>query len=239
MYDVKAIQMLDAARVRTVDYLPPDEVRSIFLVALGQRLPVVLDVTGDNFNRAQKVLLNGASLQFRVLSGTRMLVTVPDTMAGRQITSLFVLTDATSFMSTSLYSYALGSKVEFFQGYQKLVAQFLKLLMTTPGSGVFARNSGGGLQKFPGSVQKSPHQSLTAVSQAIFNTAEQLIASQSGVDMPPAEKLRNVEIARIDFAKGDPTSVEVGLRIKTQTGGAFPVNLQLGAKSVVDQLLKG
>jgi len=238
MLDIKVVKLLNAARIRKVDYLTADEARAYFSVPITEKAPVVFSIEGDNFDRAEQVLYNGEAITFFVRNSSLIHAIVPDNLVGRRVRNIFVLTNSREFNSSAIFSYEFGSSIGTVAGPEKLIQQFLLLLQKTPGSGVFNRSAGGGLQKFAGSVQKAPGQTLASISQKILNTAEQLKESQAGADLPPDERMRAVLINNITFTKGDNTSVEVALKVVTYGGSGLPVNLTLGAKAVIEQTLE-
>ena len=238
MLDIKVVKLLNAARIRKVDYLTADDARAFFSVATTEKAPVVFSIEGDNFDRAEQVLYNSEPISFFIRNSSLIHAPVPDNLVGRPVQSMFVLTSSKEFNSSAIYSYAFGSSIGSTSGPEKLVQQFLLLLQKTPGTGVFNRSTGGGLLKFTGSVQKAPGQTLAAISQKILNTAEQLKESQVGSTLPPDERMRAVIINNLTFTKGDTTSVEVALKVVTYGGSGLPVNLTLGAKSVIEQTLE-
>ena len=239
MLDVKAIQLRDFAKVTKLDYLDEDSVREFFdMEALGlSTLPIILVAEGTNFARAAEVLVNGSSSQFTIVDDKRMFITLSKVVASQQLTSVVVLTDKETFSSSSLFSFELGGIPGLQSGPSKLIAQYVKLLLTTPGSDSFDKSSGGGLQKIPGSVSQPQHMALAQVAIIMNKVGEQIISRQDSVNLPNSEKLRSVEVVRLGFAKGDPTHIEVMIKLKTMDGASLPAAILLGAQNLVQDLL--
>jgi hypothetical protein len=236
MFDLASIQVREATKLTSVDYLDKETTKSTFLILDGQRIPIVLDIRGENFNRAQSVVVNGNSLNYHVINNTRLFASVPEELHGQRITQIVVLTDKESFTNTALYFYELAG-LKSVSGPKKLVFQFIKLLMTTPNSDVFEKHLGGGLQKFAGSVSDNPHAALALVAQAIMRVGDQIRTSQRNSRLPNNEKLQVVEILSIDFSKGDRTSIEAGIRVTTKSRESLPVSLALGVRDVLEGLV--
>lgn len=237
MLDIKAIKLKGFTRIRKVDYLSEAEVLATNPADV-QNLPYILRIEGDNFNKATDVVINGVETIYSVLSSTVILATLPASLEGRPLQSIYVLTDKENFAISSIYSYELGDRPEMLTGAGKAVAQFIKVLMTTPGTDMFDKGLGGGLQKFPGSKTQGTHVILARAAMAVQKAADQIRARNANLKIPPEENLQSIEILAIDFIKGDPTSVEVRLRVNTLADTGLPVSLQLGAQSLVQDLLR-
>jgi hypothetical protein len=239
MIDIQSIKLRDLAEITSVDFLGRDEVLGIFLPGPGEPLPVVMDFRGRHFDRAVSVLLNGVSLQFTIRSPARILATLPDSMTQVQVRSLYIITDSDTFTNSSLYEYVVGTRSETVTGVRKVTQQFIKLLMTTPGSDTFDTSSGGGLSKLPGQLQRNPHAVLATIAQSIIKVANELRDSQQGTRLPPSEKLRSIDIVELSFAKGDKTSVNVDVRVITHSKTSMPVSLALGVRDAIEGLVGG
>lgn len=236
MIDVKAVQLKEFAKVTNAEFLNREEVEKIFLPELGSALPSVIRLTGENFDRATDVLINGVQVQYSILSRSIILATLPSTLARATITSLQVLNDRDNFSNTSLFSFEFGKRLDTISGINKVIAQYIKVLMTTPGSDSFDKTLGGGLQKLPGSVSRAPYASLTKVALTLVNTAVDIQQRQFNLDIPNEEKLQSVEVLYIDFVKGDPTSIDTKIKVNTLAQNNIPVSLTLGVQSLIGSL---
>ena len=86
-------------------------------------------------------------------------------------------------------------------GNRAVEQNIVKILLTNPGSDYFNQTLGGGLPLILSqSVSPDNLQTRrTEVGQAIIRTEEQLIASQVGLTLTPAERLSRIDIKRLDF----------------------------------------
>jgi len=236
MLDLRVVKPLDLAKIRSVDYLGEEQLKDSFLLVPGEPYPVVLDIIGENFQNVEAVLLNNNEIRYRMVSTTRIWATVPEIMIGQPIRDLFVITSKEDYSNVTSFIYEVGKTATFVSGIQKLIGQFVFLLLKTPDSGVFARGKGGGLLSIIGTNPNQKFQATTLVAQRILNTGDQLRESQAGSDLPSSEKLRSVTILNIGNTKGDPTSISVSLKITTMAGGDMLTNLQFGAQNLAENL---
>lgn len=234
MIDVKAVQLREFAQVDKAEFLSREEVEGIYLPELGSALPLVLRLTGKNFDKATDTLINGVQVQFSVLNKTTILATLPSNLNRQPITSIQVLNDRANFSNTSMFTYELGNRLGTISGINKVIAQYLKVLMTTAGTDSFDKSLGGNLQKLPGSVSRAPYAFLTKVALTLTNVANDIRQRQFNLAMPNEEKLQSVEVLYIDFVKGDPTSLDVKIKVNTLAQNNIPVSLTLGVQSLVD-----
>lgn len=241
MIDVSAIQLKDLATVYRLDYLSREDVLNFFdldTVPFSTGIPIMMVAEGKGFTRASSVLVNGAEVQFTIIDDSRMYLTLPKRIADRVIESVFVVTDRESFTNTSMFSFGLGKHIKTLKGPDKLIAQFVKALMTTPGSDVFDPGFGGGLQKIPGSITRPQHLALAQIALILTRVAEQIAASQQNIrNLPLNERMRNVDVLRLNYTKGDPTSIEVVVAVRTADNTSTPANLLLGAQNLIQELM--
>ncbi len=239
MIDLKVIRLRDFAQVTKLDYLDRASVEEFFDTELLQlsEYPIMMVAEGSAFSRAVQVLINGHSVQFTIVSDKKMFITLTDVVASQAIESVFVITDRDSFINSSLFEFEVGNIPSTQAGPQKLISQFVKLLLTTPGSDSFDKASGGGMQKIPGSITMPPHMALAQVAVTIHKVADQIRAKQENIGLPNSEKLQSVDILRLNFAKKDRTHIEVMLRIRTMDNSSLPAALLLGAQNLLQEIL--
>lgn len=239
MIDLKVIKLKDLAKITRAELLTEQAIRSLLQIPDGDTIAPVMVVEGDNFNRATNVLLNGTDLEFWLASPTKLYATVPLELVNRSLDSLFVVTDKDSFTNTSLFSYKFGPTPTLMTGGDKVVTQFLKVLFTTPGTDMFDTGLGGGMQGFPGSVSASPQLLLVQISMMILRVVDQIRTRQANLATPADEKLSNVDILALDFAKNDPSSVEMSLRVSTLAGAAQGLTMTMGIQGLLDTITNG
>lgn len=76
-----------------------------------------------------------------------------------------------------------------------------KVLLTDPGTNKFSPGSGGGLRAFMKQpVTKDNVRSRCAeLAQIVIRVEQEVVASQKGLDLAPAERLRRVELENTDY----------------------------------------
>lgn len=228
MIDIKAIQLRDFTKVTRVDYMDTESIKQQFDIDPGEAIPQVLVVEGEHFDRAEDVWVNGTSVNYQLISSTKLFATLPSSIENQPITSIHVLTDKEDFSIASMFDFKFGSRPGPMRGQDKCIAQFIKVLMTTPGSDSFDKQLGGGIQKLPGSNVQGAHTLLARVASTVLRVAEQIRSRNEGLDLPNDERLHSVNILGLDFKRGDPTSVEVRLTINTFSVLGVPVSFQMG-----------
>ena len=185
MFDLKAIKLKAFAPVTTLEYMTADMVKQTFPLSteggvyetgifdqsgsaykLGSfQLPIILMIGGSKFSSATDVVLNGKKLAFSVVNDNLIYAQISPRATNMQVTeSLYVLVDRRDFSISSLFSYELGGGLETVSGPAKLVMQFIKVLLTTPGTDTFDKSLGGGMSQFPGQNGSSPQQLLAMVA---------------------------------------------------------------------------
>jgi hypothetical protein len=202
----------------------PAKVKS---VGLATKSPPVLEIVGEGFDAVAEVRVNGTSTrEFVVMSPTRLLVTVPPQYVKTgSVESVSVLLSAGPNPSSEgaalvvLQSSVAGSAVS---GFSKLVQSFILLLLTTPGTNLFAPTTGGGLLALAGSTERQG-QVRAAVSLAITETAKQLIRMQATESrLAASEKLASATILDTRFVAQQAT-LYISIRITAVDGSTTAV----------------
>lgn len=158
-------------------------------------VPRSLIVTGPSFKNADTVLMNGLQApSFIAYSATQLIAEVPAPLQNESITDVVVLSAVPSLTGNSLMELTIGSRIRKVSGVQRLVQNFVRLLMRTSGSNIFHPNLGGGLMRRIGANITT--QVAADVAIAIDTTKKAFIAAQTPVpNIPPEERLLAAEIA--------------------------------------------
>ena len=144
--------------------------------------PRMLDVRGPDFRSVAKVEVNELQVpSYVIMSKTRMLVQVPDSMQNDLITSVNVLSSRLTAAERSLVYFELTDNPQKLEGIQKLMQTFLLFLMRTPGTDVWSPNTGGGVQKLVGAhFAKNATGGITAAfTLAVSRVRSQIISLQA------------------------------------------------------------
>ena len=192
--------------------------------------PRVLDVVGADFRSVDEVLVNRvASPDVVVVSKTRLVAQVPDSLLDQRILSVTVLSRRLSLSSKSVLRFRLSRTPGKVTGVLRLVQKFLKLLLTTPGTDIFNRQAGGGALRSIGrsfGIEEG-NAIINSIVIAIDTTTRQIVALQSrNPSLPREERLLSAKILRAGFNK-EEGALDVAVEITNQAGAAATANLEL------------
>ena len=144
--------------------------------------PRMLDVRGPDFSSVAKVEIDEIQApSYVVMSKTRLLVQVPDSMQDTLITSVNVLSSRLTAAERSQVYFEFTNNPQKVSGIQKLVQTFLLYLMRTPGTDAWAPNTGGGIQGLVGAhFAKNATGGITAAfTLAVSRVRSQIISIQA------------------------------------------------------------
>lgn len=192
--------------------------------------PRVVDVVGADFRSVDEVLLNKiASTDVVVLSKTRLVAQVPDSLLDQRILSVTVLSRRLTLSAKSLLRFRIGKTPGKVSGVLRLVQRFLKILFTTPGTDIFNRQMGGGALRSIGQTFgiDEGNNIISNLVIAIDTTSRQIVAMQSrNPSLPREERLLSAKILRAGFNK-EEGAIDVAVEITNQAGAAATANLEL------------
>lgn len=111
-------------------------------------------------------------------------------------------------------------------GIFKLIQLAVLTLLRTPGRDIISPSSGGGLKRL---LAKPVGPSLISglrgeISVAVSSTEDQLISEQTGVELPPEERLKTFVMLSADF-NYEETAWDIVVRLVSEAGGAADVLL--------------
>lgn len=200
----------------------PQETVKISQVKPVPRLPVrTLDIYGEDFRAVEEVMMNQVSApSFVVLTKNRMLAEVPKPLVNSTITSIMVLSRKLLISPRSYIRFRIGATPSKTRGILKLMQLFLKILLTTPGSDIFAPKSGGGALVHLGqSVGTNEGSDVVAdIIVSVDATAKQIIQIQGrNQAVPPDERLLSAKVLSAGFNKNE-TAILVGIELTSQAG---------------------
>jgi hypothetical protein len=177
-------------------------------------LALLIAITIKKSGSIAEVWVNSQSRTFTQTSGDTVLCEPPDNLTS--IDSIEVLTDSPTIGTATGFTYALQDNLKTVAGAQKLVFQFVKLLMTTQGTDLFHQAEGGNLQKIPGMpLEQDGAGSLGAqILLAVNRTTAYMIGGQTLTSLPAEERLTKATIGNLIYDRNDPTSVTVSLRLE-------------------------
>lgn len=211
--------MLGIQLIRLLDVLPVTALRNAPGVS-----PRSVIVTGQNFTSIDSVLINGmTSPSFVVVNPTSLIAQVPTAIEDVVITDVAVLSAVPSFTGRSLIEFTLGSKVRKLSGTQRLIQNFVRLLLRSPGSNIFSKTSGGGLPQRIGSTLDNRVAADIAI--AVANTKQFIIAAQTPErTIPNEERLLSAEISNLTVDTAN-ASIYITLVLTSHAGARSAATL--------------
>ena len=188
----------------------------------------ILHITGKKFDKAVAVRVNRSNQGYTVIDSHTILCTIPDKATA--IEDVEVITTAKKINRHSLFAYLLTDNVNLITAEAKLVQQFIKVLLTTTGSDKFAPTIGGNLQNWVNQNATSANsQALVAKTVLnVINTAAKFSARQGLSNVPPEERLSDVQVLNVGFDGDDPTVIDLSLRLNTFARRQATISLMLG-----------
>lgn len=185
MYSPQIVYLLDS--------VPVTDVRSAVGVS-----PRSMDIRGRDFRSVTAVYINGqASPSFIVMNETRIIAEVPDGEKGEAVVEVAVMSASLTLTASSLVDFTVGPSPKKVRGAQRLMQEFLRILMRTPGSNKFHRDSGGGLGQRVG--KNLTNSSAADITVSVNNTARYIVSKQTPVrNIPPSERLLTAEVTAVD-----------------------------------------
>ena len=190
--------------------------------------PRTLDLTGRDFRSIDEVLVNGvASPDVVVLSKTRALAQVPAVFVRQTITSVSVISTSLSVTSRSLLRFRIGHTPSKVSGILRLMQLFLKMLLTTPGTDIFAPSTGGGiLSRIGATFGKDEGGAIVSdFIVAVGSTQRQIMAIQSrDPSLSRDERLLSAKVLSGGFNKNEAALV-VSVELTSQALKAAIANV--------------
>lgn len=184
MHTTQLIRLLDVAPLNSVSNAQGVSPRS-------------LRITGKDFRSVEQVLINGiASPEFVVMSSTDILAQVPEAYEDSPINEVVVLSSSLTLTERSLVEFTFGTRPKKVEGVTRMMQNFLRILLRSPGSNIFHKNSGGGLLRRVGRNLTS--RAAADVHIAVNLTKEYIVRSQSATrEIPNNERLLEAEITAL------------------------------------------
>jgi len=187
-------------------------------------------VSGTDFRAVDEVLINNQPVSdFVVVSKTKLLVTVPDTLQNDNLVSLVVLSRRLTVTARSLLRFRLGKKPGRVSGILRLVQLYLKVLFTTQGTDIWnTRIGGNGLSPLGSTFGiDEGGQIVSDFVISIDQTTRQIVAMQSRqLRLPADERLLSARLLRAGFDKSEGALL-VAVEITSQAGRAALASLEL------------
>lgn len=182
--------------------------------------PRAVEIRGNRMDLASGVELNSTDAPaFAALSPDQLLVQVPSGFKG-SIMEVAVFSNFLEPGSRSLASYNFTRHIWITEGKHRVLQNFVKVLLTTPGTDIWSPRSGGGLMRLL--VRNVDQHSENAISgeieSRVMSVTRQIVENQSmDHTMSVAERLLRSVVDRIIVSTAEQ-AVTVDLTLKFQDG---------------------
>lgn len=176
-----------------------------------------LRVTVESTSAIAYVRVNGTRTAFTVIDGTTLLCEMPKVGSGE--TDVQVVYSSNTRGGSAFFDFGLNKPMSTVKGKEKTVAQFIKLLLSTPETDAYHPNEGGGLLRLisgPGFGSQS--EAAAEVMRAVSSTASQMATAQATRRVPISERLLDAAVLGVTLDESDTTSIGVDLRLITADG---------------------
>ena len=180
----------------------------------------VLYVNGHSLDKAVRVRVNNKEMPFLIKSPSQILTTLPEN--DKDIHAVDVITTAKRINRETFFEYMMGAEFRIIRGPFKLVQQFVKCLLTTPGSDVFNKSLGGNMQNWVGQ-RVNPKSPQTLVAKTIMNVVQvgqQMSTRQIMSNAPADERLSDVQVLNAQLDPNDPTMMNLSIKVIRYAGRA-------------------
>jgi hypothetical protein len=191
-------------------------------------VPRTLDITGADFRAVDQVMVNDlVSPDVVVLSKTRLLAQVPSVFATQTISSVTVISTKLAVTPKSLLRFRVGRTPSKVSGLLRLMQVFLKLLFTTPGSDIFAPQTGAGALVKVGSTFGHDEGGgiVSDFVVAVGRTQRQILAIQArDPSLARDERLLAAKVLSAGFNRAESALI-VSVELTSHAGRAAVANL--------------
>jgi hypothetical protein len=216
--------MVDFQIIEIRDLLPITAIR-----AVPNLTPRTLSVYGRDFTSTYEVHINEEkSPSVVIVNSQNLLAQVPENQGNAAIRNVAVISSRLTKTARSVIEFRIGDTTKAVSGITRLVQTFLKILLQTPGTDIFAKNIGGGvLRAVSRQTGKDGRSMVSDAKIGVERTQRQLIALQAN---DPAltlqEKLLYAKLLEANFVPAELALV-TKIRIANQANQDMSVGLGL------------
>lgn len=211
--------MYSVLLIRLIDIIPVTEFQNAKGVT-----PRSLLIKGQGFENIESVMIGGVpSPEFVAYSRNEILAQVPDLMIDQPISEVTVYAAALRPTKRSLLEFTVGVRPKKVRGILRLLQNYVRVLLRSPGTNAFRKNSGGGLRR---RIGENMSQSASAdVIAAVSRTTSYFLAVQArNANLPPSERLMSAEVEGVAADTGTGT-LYVTISLMSHTGAQGTFNL--------------
>lgn len=209
MYGTLLIRLIDIVPVTSFANAPGVSPRSLL-------------VSGQDFENIESVMIGGVpSPEFIAYSRNQILAQVPESLVDQPITEVLVYASALRPTERSLIEFTVGVRPKKVRGILRLLQNYVRILLRSPGTNVFHPTSGGGLRRRIGENLTSAA-SADVIAAVSRTTAYFLSVQARQSELPPSERLLSAEVQGVTPDEGTGTLyVTISLTSHTGVQGKF------------------
>lgn len=208
----------------------PQEQIPLSSIRLATGTTNLLDITGQNFESTESVLINQVESQnFIVLSRTKLLAEIPDVVLNDRITDIIVLARQLALTRRSLLKFTLTKNPQMVTGLMKMVQLFLILLLNTKGTDKFEKRRGASaLVNIGQSFGAAESQGVVGDFVIAVDTASRQMVGMQGRNqtIPRDERLLIAKVVQARFNK-ELGALIVSVELTSMAGRAAVANLEV------------
>lgn len=217
MVDLQTIELRDVLKVTGVGFVPDSS-------------PATLSVQGEDFRNASEVYINETLSPSVIIDSSKlMLVQVPEAIEGGPITSIVVVSSRLTRTDRSKVMFRISDSPTSIDGMERLIQTFLKIMLQSPRTDIFAPQSGGGLLRSVGKQVRNPS-TATMVSDfhlAVTRARQQLVNIQAkDPTLTLSERLLYAKVLEAKFVPNE-LALLGKILLTNQTGRTGVVGLGL------------
>lgn len=178
----------------------------------------VIRLKGARLDKAVGVRVNNKNVPFTIINSGEITTVLPE--KDKSMHSVDVITSAEKVSKRSFFEYMMGDQLRVVSGTFKLVQQFIKVLMTTPGTDSFNKSMGGNMQNWVGQrvSMSNPQSLITKTVLDVVQTGIRLQVAQARSNLPADERLSDVQVLNAQMDPTDPSIMNLSLRLNTFAG---------------------
>lgn len=214
MFDIRAVSAKIALRVSQ-------------MAPLKGFIPPSIVILGDDLDKTTEIFYNDLAVEeFLVQSKNRLIAKLPSAAIGKPFTNLRVLSNTYVSTKDAALELKLHNPLQRVSGMDRLVQTWVMTFLTTPGSSVFDKSSGGGGQSLVGRQADRDGRGVSAdLTLAIERTKNEILTKQgSARNIPADERLLSADLEQVSF---DPSTGTLIARVslRNMVGASAEVSL--------------
>lgn len=191
-------------------------------------LPLSVIVLGEKLDLTKEVFYNGVlAEEFIIASASRLIVRVPLSQVGQQLTSIQATSTVAVSKSSANVVIELSRPIHTVAGMDRLIQSWMMIFLSNPGSDVFTPQSGGGARSLIGRSTDMKSKSVAAdLALAIEKTGSEIKKLQAqNKRVPLDERLLSGDLETLSFDEAT-TVLSATVSIKNMIGSKAEIALR-------------